>query len=96
MRKSRLTEERIAYAIRHVEQARYFVLDGHHDAPSVSCHSGDDYRRYTCYGCHEHTPSRVREQHLEEGIRDFENCTACHRGGGEESRGNRREGREGD
>jgi len=70
------------------DHARYFALDGDHDAPCATCHPGDDYRRYTCYGCHEHTPSRVRAEHLEEGIRDFENCAACHRGGGE--------GREGD
>jgi hypothetical protein len=41
----------------------------------------DDYSRYTCYGCHEHSRSGIREEHLEEGIRDFEDCVECHRSG---------------
>jgi len=43
------------------------------------CHENNDYKKYTCYGCHEHSRSNIREEHLEEGIRDFENCTECHR-----------------
>ena len=35
--------------------------------------------RYTCYGCHEHSQARVRAEHVEEGIRNFENCVECHR-----------------
>jgi hypothetical protein len=33
---------------------------------------------YTCYSCHEHEPSEIREEHQEEGIPDFQNCVACH------------------
>jgi hypothetical protein len=39
----------------------------------------DDYSRYTCYGCHEHSPEKIRREHIEEGIRDFKNCVECHR-----------------
>ena len=39
---------------------------------------------YTCYGCHEHSRSKIREEHLEEGIRDYENCVECHRSGDED------------
>lgn len=49
----------------------------HQDAPAT-------YRTYTCYGCHEHTPREVRAEHLEEGIRDFQDCARCHPTGREE------------
>ena len=38
----------------------------------------------TCYGCHEHSRSKIREEHLEEGIHDYENCVDCHRSGDED------------
>lgn len=65
---------------------KYFVLDRDHDASCVTCHKGSDYSRYTCYGCHEHTPQNVRDEHLEEGIQNFENCVECHRSPDEEPR----------
>jgi hypothetical protein len=73
-----------------------FRLDRDHNAACVTCHTGSDFSRYTCYGCHEHQPARVRAEHLEEGIRDFENCVDCHRSAQEEpersrSRANRGE-----
>jgi len=58
---------------------KYFVLDSDHEAPCATCHRNDDFSRYTCYGCHEHSQAKVREEHLEEGIRNFENCVECHR-----------------
>lgn len=59
----------------------FFVLDRDHSAACVSCHIRNDYSRYTCYGCHEHTPSNIRSEHIEEGIRQFDNCVECHRSG---------------
>ncbi len=47
------------------------------------CHPSN-YVAYTCYGCHEHDPAQVQREHLEEGIRDFENCVECHPTGREE------------
>ena len=44
-----------------------------------SCHKNNDYGRYACYGCQGHSLARVRQKHVEEGIRNFENCVACHR-----------------
>ena len=58
---------------------KYFVLDRDHNVRCVTCHTGNDYRRYTCYGCHEHTPGDIRREHIEEGIRNFQNCVKCHR-----------------
>lgn len=61
------------------DHARYFRLDGEHNAECSTCHVQNDYGEYTCYGCHEHTPAGIRAEHLEEGIRDFQNCVTCHR-----------------
>ncbi len=84
------------------EHHKLFVLDKDHNASCVTCHTADDYSKYTCYGCHEHTPANVRGKHIEEGIQNFENCVECHRsadgeregkgsreGGGDRKRGKR-------
>lgn len=61
------------------DHARYFVLDQDHRAPCVTCHARNDYRGFTCYGCHEHSEAKVLAEHREQGIRNFEDCVACHR-----------------
>jgi hypothetical protein len=63
---------------------KYFRFDKDHDTECVTCHMNNDYADYTCYGCHEHSRSKIREEHVEEGIRDYENCTECHRSGDED------------
>ena len=63
---------------------KYFVLDRDHKTECVTCHEKNDFSRYTCFGCHEHRPAKIREEHLEEGIRNFENCVKCHRDPGVE------------
>ena len=45
----------------------------------MTCHVRNDYSAYTCYGCHEHTPANIRREHVDEGIRQFDNCVECHR-----------------
>ncbi len=77
------------------DHAKLFVLDRDHETKCVTCHTTDDYSRYTCYGCHEHTPAKIRAKHHEEGIRDFENCVECHRDprAEPEKRGGSRNGR---
>jgi hypothetical protein len=62
----------------------YFQLDSDHDTECVKCHLNNDYGKYTCYECHEHSPSEIREKHLEEGIDDYERCTECHRNADED------------
>lgn len=59
---------------------KYFLLDRDHDVACATCHVDNDFGRYSCYGCHEHTPARIRAKHVKEGIRDFEHCVDCHRG----------------
>ncbi|MDH4234266.1 MAG: class III cytochrome C family protein [Gallionella sp.] len=84
------------------DHGKYFELDRDHNASCITCHTGNNYSRYTCYGCHEHTPSSIRREHIEEGIRDYDNCVECHRGadehdirGGHGEGGGNREGRGG-
>ena len=80
------------------EHSKFFELDGDHNASCVTCHVGNDNSRYTCYGCHEHTPSNIRSKHEEEGINDLKNCVRCHRsanGEGEGGGGERGKGRGG-
>jgi hypothetical protein len=79
------------------DHAKLFVLDRNHNTECATCHVNSDFSRYTCYGCHEHQPARIRAEHLEEGIRDFEDCVKCHRSASEEPEGRgSREGRERD
>lgn len=63
---------------------KFFVLDKDHDTECITCHLKNDYKQYTCYGCHEHTPAKIRAEHQEEGIRDFDNCVECHRSADDE------------
>lgn len=84
------------------DHGKYFELDHDHNASCATCHLGNDYSRYTCYGCHEHSPSSIRREHIEEGIRNFDSCIKCHRsankhdirGGDGEGRG-KSEGKQG-
>jgi hypothetical protein len=79
------------------DHAKRFVLDRDHNTKCATCHVNNDFSHYTCYGCHEHQPARIRAEHLEEGIRDFEDCVKCHRSASEEPEGRgSREGRERD
>jgi hypothetical protein len=61
------------------DHEKSFVLDGDHNVECATCHTKNNYKTYTCYGCHEHTPERVQSQHREEGIRNLDNCVRCHR-----------------
>lgn len=58
---------------------RYFQLDRNHNIACTTCHLGGNYKRYTCYGCHEHQPAQIIAEHREEGISNIENCVRCHR-----------------
>jgi hypothetical protein len=79
------------------DHEKYFVLDRDHNVSCATCHTvSTNYRTYTCYGCHEHTPANVRREHEEEGIQNLDNCVKCHRsadgereGGGDGERGER-------
>lgn len=66
------------------DHERHFRFDSDHTTECVTCHVDDNFGGYTCYGCHEHSRSEIREEHVEEGISDYENCAECHRSGDED------------
>jgi hypothetical protein len=76
---------------------RFFELDKHHNTTCITCHVNNVHTEFTCYGCHEHTPTNIRREHEEEGIREFDNCVECHRNAHDEpeheGRGDDRSGR---
>ena len=81
------------------DHTQYFALDDNHNTRCVTCHVGNDYSRYTCYGCHEHSPSSIQNEHIEEGINNFDNCVECHKSANEHDirgRDGKREGRDDD
>lgn len=57
-----------------------FPLNHGGGATCATCHPAS-FTAYTCYGCHEHEEADVRSEHLDEGIRNFENCMECHPSG---------------
>ena len=60
--------------------SKFFVLDKDHSPNKCStCHVDNNFKTYTCYGCHEHSEANIRSEHLEEGIRDFKDCVLCHK-----------------
>ncbi len=61
-----------------------FVLDRDHNVECATCHVNNDYSRYTCYGCHEHTVQNILREHRDEGIRNLDNCVECHRSADDE------------
>ncbi|NTU53659.1 MAG: hypothetical protein HGA97_08195 [Chlorobiaceae bacterium] len=64
---------------------RYFLLDRKHRASCATCHNDpSDFRQYSCYGCHEHTPSNIAREHIKEGISNYLNCVKCHKNGSAE------------
>ena len=66
---------------------RYFRLDGDHRASCVTCHTEPgNYKKYTCYNCHEHSAARIIQKHEKEGIFNYQNCMKCHRDGSKEGR----------
>jgi hypothetical protein len=76
------------------EHNQYFVLDRDHRTTCRTCHTETaSYKSYTCYGCHEHTESRMIAKHREEGVSNLRDCVRCHRSA-DEHEGGREGGRE--
>jgi hypothetical protein len=53
----------------------------------TTCHKkADDFKTYTCYGCHEHQPDKIERKHTRKGIKKFDDCARCHSNGRERRR----------
>ena len=65
------------------DHSAYFQLDRDHNTKCVTCHANNNFSTYTCYGCHEHSESRIANKHNEEGIGNFSNCVSCHKSANE-------------
>jgi hypothetical protein len=51
----------------------------------ATCHTtANNYKAYTCYGCHEHEPTRIARKHAK--IANFQDCAKCHPTGREKER----------
>jgi hypothetical protein len=61
------------------DHSAWFVLDKDHNTDCKTCHITEDYKKYSCYGCHEHTESKMMEEHSEEGISNIADCVSCHK-----------------
>ena len=65
------------------DHSAYFRLDANHQTTCNTCHTNNNYKVYTCYSCHEHSPSNTIAKHNEEGIYNISNCASCHKSGSE-------------
>ena len=67
-----------------LDHTRLFSFDRHHPDKCTDCHENNVFDLYTCYSCHEHSQGKIRKEHWEEGIRNYDNCVACHRNADED------------
>jgi hypothetical protein len=62
------------------DHSTYFILDNDHNAKCITCHTTENnFKIYSCYGCHEHSESKIAREHQEEGISNFSDCASCHK-----------------
>jgi hypothetical protein len=74
------------------DHSAYFRLDKDHTTTCNTCHTSNNLSIYTCYGCHEHTESKMLQEHNEEGIYNITDCASCHKSGNKHDiRGNGKE-----
>ena len=67
------------------DHQRYFRFDGDHPSTCATCHQvAGDFKSYTCYGCHEHTPAKMQAEHRRQQGQNLDRCARCHRSADEE------------
>lgn len=68
-----------AWAPAQLQKHAFARVHGHDDLPipCQTCHT-TSYTAYTCAGCHEHEPERVRAQHPEIDDDALTGCASCH------------------
>jgi len=70
------------------DHSKFFELNSRHNAACATCHQDKDFKKYTCYGCHEHSRDAMAAIHRRKGVRNLENCVTCHRSSREEGERN--------
>lgn len=70
---------------------KYWPLDRAHTATCVTCHPGNVFEKYTCYGCHEHSPARLAHEH-DEVRGPIDDCVRCHKSANDREGGEHGEG----
>lgn len=66
------------------DHSRYFKFDKNHNNTCSNCHSNNNFQKYSCLNCHEHTFSNLQSEHQEEGITNISKCANCHKSGNED------------
>jgi hypothetical protein len=72
------------------DHQKYWPLDRDHSATCVTCHPGNVFEKYTCYGCHEHSPARMRREHDEVRTTNLDDCVRCHKSPNDDGEGRER------
>ncbi len=62
----------------------FFILDQNHNTDCTTCHTQNNLKTYTCFGCHEHSANATQNEHREEGITNINNCVRCHKSANED------------
>jgi hypothetical protein len=45
----------------------------------ATCHTDtNDFKKYTCYNCHEHRPEKIARIHARRNVANLDNCVSCH------------------
>lgn len=58
----------------------------------ATCHpAANDFKTYTCYGCHAHTADRIERKHHRIAAAELADCVRCHANGREHDREHRRD-----
>jgi len=57
------------------------------DNACSTCHKDEEnYKAYTCYGCHEHQPAKIERIHARRRVANLQDCASCHKRGKERDR----------
>lgn len=65
------------------DHSEFFILDKDHNIECSTCHVRNNFKTYSCFGCHEHNQNKILQEHREEGIFNISDCVSCHKSGDE-------------
>lgn len=57
----------------------FSITHGSRGNTCVTCHADQhDFKIYTCYNCHEHTPAKIERIHARRNVANLQDCISCH------------------